>query len=128
MLAPCQAMASCNTPCKPRTLNAGQAVDAAANQTDRLSAASDAWGAQVPTAGRQTDVPPNKAPQAGRRTQRRRCVPARLSGVADNRLQNVVITLDKVKMILGKPGQVQGPPLRMLSDAEVAEHLWTGEK
>ncbi len=48
------------------------------------------------------------------------------SGVSDNRLQNVVITLDKVKLCLSKPGQCLNAPLRLLTDSEVAEYLWTG--
>ena len=47
-------------------------------------------------------------------------------GVAENRLQNLVITLDKVKHVLRQPGQPQGAPLRALSDSEAAEMLWTG--
>ncbi|KAK9817177.1 hypothetical protein WJX72_010690 [[Myrmecia] bisecta] len=53
---------------------------------------------------------------------------AEAKGVRDNRIQNVVITLDKVKMCLQKPDQPLGPPLRMLSDDAVQEHLWTGDK
>ena len=48
------------------------------------------------------------------------------AGVCDNRLQNVVITLDKIKMFLGKPGQPHNPPLRLLSSAEVLDYLWMG--
>ena len=36
------------------------------------------------------------------------CLCAEAKGVASNRLQNVVITLDKVKMVLQQPGQVGG--------------------
>ena len=46
-------------------------------------------------------------------------------GVAENRLQNLVITLDKVKHVLRQPGQPQTPPLRLLSDAAVAAALWS---
>jgi len=49
------------------------------------------------------------------------------AGVSDNRLQNVVITLDKVKLCM-EQGQCREPPLRLLADAEVAEHLWTGAR
>ncbi|CAL8467814.1 g7352 [Coccomyxa elongata] len=49
-------------------------------------------------------------------------------GVSDNRLQNVVITLDKVKLCLNKPGQCQNAPLRLLAESEVVEYLWTGTK
>ena len=34
----------------------------------------------------------------------------------------------QVKVCLRQPGQPQSPPLRMLSDTEVVEHLWTGER
>lgn len=44
-----------------------------------------------------------------------------------NRLQNIVITLDKVKMVLAAPGQSQGSAIYLLSDAEVLDHLWNGE-
>lgn len=43
-----------------------------------------------------------------------------LAGVAENRLQNIVITLDKVKRFLRQPGQPLGPPLQLLSDEEVS--------
>ena len=46
-------------------------------------------------------------------------------GVAENRLQNLVITLDKVKHFLRQPGQPQGPPLRALTAAETAALLWS---
>ena len=46
-------------------------------------------------------------------------------GVAETRLQNLAITLDKVKHFLRQPGQPLGPPLRLLNDAETAEVLWT---
>ena len=46
--------------------------------------------------------------------------------MSDNRLQNVVITLDKVKLCLSKPGQCLNAPLRLLTDSEVVEYLWTG--
>lgn len=49
-------------------------------------------------------------------------------GVAENRLQNIVITLDKVKRYLRQPGQPHGPPLLQLSDAEIVRHLWSGER
>ena len=54
-------------------------------------------------------------------------LPAEAKGVISSRLQNVVITLDKVKMVLaGVEGQSRDPPLRLLSDGEQVEHLWTG--
>lgn len=49
------------------------------------------------------------------------------AGVSDSRLQNVVITLDKVKLCM-QQGQCCDPPLRFLSDAEVVEHLWSGAR
>ena len=48
------------------------------------------------------------------------------AGVSDNRVQNVVITLDKVKLCIQKSGNTTKPPLRMLSDSEATEYLWTG--
>jgi hypothetical protein len=50
------------------------------------------------------------------------------AGVSDNRLQNVVITLDKIKLCLQKSGNTCKPPLRLLSDAEATEYLWTGAR
>jgi hypothetical protein len=49
-------------------------------------------------------------------------------GVELNRLQNISITLDKAKHCLNQPGQGRTAPLALLTDAEVAEHLWNGEK
>eukprot|EP00803_Ostreobium_quekettii_P008883 evm.model.scf_335EXC.9 EVM.evm.TU.scf_335EXC.9 scf_335EXC:53090-63556(+) len=49
-------------------------------------------------------------------------------GVKANRVHNLVVTLDKAKYFLRKqPSDMQGPPLRLLSDKEVLEHLWTGD-
>ncbi|KFM28667.1 putative histone-lysine N-methyltransferase ATXR3 [Auxenochlorella protothecoides] len=53
---------------------------------------------------------------------------AEARGVTANRLQNIVITLDKVKMVLAAPGQSQGPAIYLLSDAEVLDHLWHGPR
>ena len=50
------------------------------------------------------------------------------AGVSDNRVQNVVITLDKVKLTLSRPDQCQRPPLRLLNTEEVTEYLWTGQQ
>jgi hypothetical protein len=50
-----------------------------------------------------------------------------LAGVSDNRLQNVVITLDKVKLCLGKPGQPLEAPLVMMSAKDIINFLWTGD-
>ena len=49
------------------------------------------------------------------------------AGVSDNRVQNVAITLDKARLVLQQPGQSQQPPLRLCSDEEVMDHLWSGE-
>lgn len=40
----------------------------------------------------------------------------------------MVITLDKVKLCLNKPGQCQNAPLRLLDESEIVEYLWTGGK
>uniref|UniRef100_A0A1D2A1F6 SET domain-containing protein n=1 Tax=Auxenochlorella protothecoides TaxID=3075 RepID=A0A1D2A1F6_AUXPR len=53
---------------------------------------------------------------------------AEARGVTANRLQNIVITLDKVKMVLAAPGQSQSPAIYLLSDAEVLDHLWHGPR
>eukprot|EP00210_Caulerpa_lentillifera_P000252 g245.t1 len=49
-------------------------------------------------------------------------------GLRDNRLQNIAITIDKVRMCLQQSSQQNGPPLRILSEEETVQHLWTGEK
>jgi hypothetical protein len=49
-------------------------------------------------------------------------------GVELNRLQNIVISLDKAKYCLGQQGQCREAPLVLMSDAEVAEYLWNGER
>lgn len=48
--------------------------------------------------------------------------------MSDNRVQNVVITLDKVKLTMTRPGQCQRAPLRLLDTGKVTEYLWTGEQ
>ena len=53
---------------------------------------------------------------------------AEAKGVVANRLQNVVITLDKVRMFLSQPGQPQTPVLRPLTEEELVHHLWVGAK
>lgn len=53
---------------------------------------------------------------------------AEAKGVVANRVQNVAITLDKVRTFLSMPGQPEGPVLRPLSDDEVIDHLWRGPK
>ena len=50
-----------------------------------------------------------------------------IAGVSDNRVQNVVITLDKVKLTLSRQGQCQRAPLRLLDSDEVTDYLWTGD-
>jgi hypothetical protein len=51
-------------------------------------------------------------------------------GVADSRLQNVVITVDKVKFCLRQSGAPASSPapVRRLSDADIVDHLWRGPK
>lgn len=51
---------------------------------------------------------------------------AEAKGVSDNRLQNIAITLDKVRLCMQHPGQPQKPPLRLLSDEEAKQHVWSG--
>ena len=53
---------------------------------------------------------------------------AEAKGVVSNRIQNIVITLDKVRMILSQKNQSQGPCLRILSEEEVLIHLWNGQR
>ncbi len=52
---------------------------------------------------------------------------ARPQGVRDQRVLNLTIALDRVKLVLRQRGQCQNPPLRLLSDEEVTQHLWSGE-
>jgi len=47
-------------------------------------------------------------------------------GVRDHRLQNLVITLNKILYCLSQPCQPQDPPLRLLPDPEVVKYLWSG--
>jgi hypothetical protein len=49
-------------------------------------------------------------------------------GVELNRLQNIVISLDKAKYCLSQAGQCREAPLVLMSDGEVAEYLWNGER
>lgn len=49
-------------------------------------------------------------------------------GVMSSRVTSVLVALDKIKLVLRHPGQLQTPPLRLLTDAEVVSHLWTGER
>ena len=45
----------------------------------------------------------------------------------ENRLQNIAITIDKVRMCLKQECQPNGPPLVPLTDEETLWHLWTGD-
>ena len=51
---------------------------------------------------------------------------AEAKGVIMNRVQNIVITLDKIRMVLKQPNQTADPPLRRIADAQVASYLWNG--
>ena len=51
---------------------------------------------------------------------------AEAKGVIMNRVQNIVITLDKIRMVLKQPTQTTEPPLRRMTDSQVASHLWNG--
>eukprot|EP00803_Ostreobium_quekettii_P003488 evm.model.scf_39.17 EVM.evm.TU.scf_39.17 scf_39:159856-164351(-) len=53
---------------------------------------------------------------------------AQAKGVCDNRLQNIAITLDKVRMCLRQPGQTKTHPLRFLTDEQTTDYLWANEK
>lgn len=48
--------------------------------------------------------------------------------VVDSWLLILVAPDRQVKVCLRQPGQPQAPPLRPLTEAEVVEHLWTGER
>ena len=52
---------------------------------------------------------------------------ATAAGVVATRLQNIIITLDKIKYVLRQPGQCRAPFLRPLTEEEVVDHLWSGE-
>eukprot|EP00505_MAST-04D_sp_SCG-Rhode-Island_P000847 Stramenopile-MAST_4_protein_847 len=41
------------------------------------------------------------------------------------RVQNLVITMEKVKYVLNQKGQIQDPPVRLLNAAEVVEKYWS---
>lgn len=53
---------------------------------------------------------------------------AEAKGVVSNRVQNIVITLDKVRMFLKQQSQTREPYLRILQESEVINHLWNGPK
>ncbi|KXZ45516.1 hypothetical protein GPECTOR_53g102 [Gonium pectorale] len=63
-------------------------------------------------------------PHLGRYTQQSAEIEA--EAIAQNRVQQIVITLDKVKHVLRQPDQLQTAPMRLLSEDEVVEHLWSG--
>ena len=53
---------------------------------------------------------------------------AEAKGVVANRVQNIAITLDKVRTFLSQPDQPEDPVLRPLTDDEYIDHLWRGPK
>jgi hypothetical protein len=53
---------------------------------------------------------------------------AEAKGVVANRVQNIAITLDKVRMFLSQPGQPKEPVLKSLTDDQITDHLWRGPK
>ncbi|KAG2481828.1 hypothetical protein HYH03_019206, partial [Edaphochlamys debaryana] len=63
-------------------------------------------------------------PQLGRYTPESAAIEA--EAIVQNRVMQIAITLDKVKHVLRQPGQLQVPPMRLLSDAEVMSYLWNG--
>ena len=48
------------------------------------------------------------------------------AGVVATRVQNLVITLDKIKYVLRQEGQCREPFLRTIGEEEIIEHLWGG--
>jgi len=67
-----------------------------------------------------------KEPYKGRYTEA--AAAAEAKGVIANRVQNIAITLDKVKMFLKQPNQTLDAPLRVMSQQEIVDHLWNGPK
>ena len=53
---------------------------------------------------------------------------AETHGVVATRLQNIVVTLDKIKYFLRQPNQCDKPFMREATEAEIIEHLWTGSE
>ena len=51
---------------------------------------------------------------------------ATAAGVVATRVQNLVITLDKIKYVLRQEGQCREPFLRTIGEEEIIEHLWDG--
>ena len=49
-------------------------------------------------------------------------------GIHATRVQNLVITLEKLKYFLRQPNQKQNPPLRVLTPKEVVDILWNDTK
>ena len=49
-------------------------------------------------------------------------------GVVATRLQNIVVTLDKIKYFLRQPEQSDKPFMREATEADIIEHLWTGSE
>ena len=49
-------------------------------------------------------------------------------GVVATRVQNLVITLDKIKYVLRQEGQCREPFLRTIGEEEIIEHLWDGNE
>ena len=47
-------------------------------------------------------------------------------GVVATRLQNIVVTLDKIKYFLRQPEQSDKPFMREATEADIIEHLLTG--
>jgi hypothetical protein len=47
--------------------------------------------------------------------------------VKDNRITNLVIALDRVKLVLRQKDQCQNPPVRVLTEEETVAHLWNGD-
>ena len=46
-------------------------------------------------------------------------------GVREQRIQNLAISISKLKHVLGQPNQCSKPPLRFISEKESIEFLWT---
>ena len=47
--------------------------------------------------------------------------------MASTRITNLVVTLDKIRYVLNRPGQRRDSFFRALSDDEVIDYLWSGE-
>ena len=53
---------------------------------------------------------------------------AEMYGIVATRLQNIVVTLDKIKYFLRQPKQCERPYMREASEEEIIRHLWTGNE